>query len=72
MPIDEGATWICMPCARAGGRQSGCLGCADSHRQTIKERAEAAVRELIRAFRAEKRDDFLSWRDEAEKMGISA
>ena len=72
MPIDEGTTWICLDCARHGGRQLRCPDCDKSHRQTVKERAEAAVRALINAFRAEKHDDLVTWRDEAVKMGISA
>ena len=62
--LGEVQTWICLDCARAGGRQNDCRGCWDSKVLTARQKSDAAVASLVMQFRREKKVE----EDEYDRM----
>ena len=47
-------SWICLSCARHGGRQQDCVTCECAYIPTIKEKADKAVIKLIAYYQVKR------------------
>lgn len=65
-------SWICLSCARSGGRVAFCTDCERSQVLTVRQRAEAAVRSLTKHVISQDRDRYLLERPRMESLGVQA
>lgn len=63
----EENTWICLDCARAGGRRERCMVCEYTRPLTLREKSDAAVRELTRAWMSDRTAEDVRFEEQNRK-----
>lgn len=57
----EDTSWICLGCARQGGKQQDCVECESATIETLQQKADKAVKSLILQHKQGKWTNHLPW-----------